>query len=152
MWFTATDDENSKHYIMCASFWCKRFQRNWMTNTFAVLLMLSPPSYERSCNQKNDPTTIPSTKKITIITSSYLGLGCINSSPPIKGLNGSGIMTEPSSCWLFSSMHTIIRGTAQAVAFNVWTNCGGARLLLPFLGFVSAGSEERNLIPRRRLW
>lgn len=87
-----------------------------------------------------------------IILSSYPDLGLISSRPPINGLNGSGITTEPSSCWLFSSRHTIIRGTAHAVAFNVWTNCGGERLLLPFLGFVDACSEERYRIPRRRLW
>lgn len=53
------------------------------------------------------------------ISLSYPDLGAIIPSPPMKGLNGSGIITEPSSCWKFSSKQTIILGTAQAVAFNV---------------------------------
>ena len=82
----------------------------------------------------------------------YLNLGDISSIPPMNGLNGYGIITEPSSCWKFSSKHTSILGTAHAVAFNVWTNLVVARLALPFLEVAEDGSDGRYRIPSRRLW
>ena len=55
--------------------------------------------------------------------------------PPIKGRRGSGMMTEPSSCWLFSRIAIIIRGTAHAVAFKVCANRGGGNEVFVFLPF-----------------
>lgn len=36
-------------------------------------------------------------KELTI--KNYLSLGLMSSMPPMKGLRGSGITTDPSSCW-----------------------------------------------------
>lgn len=84
----------------------------------------------------------------------YLNFGEITWSPPMKGLSGSGINTEPSSCWKFSSRHTIIRGTAQAVALRVCTNWVGAALPLPFFELTGEASDKngRNRMPSLRLW
>lgn len=49
----------------------------------------------------------------------------MQSMPPMYGLRGSGMTTEPSSFWKFSSMATINLGTAQAVALRVCTNSVG---------------------------
>ena len=71
--------------------------------------------------QKESPgiTIIKSKSQITAEVSGYQDFGVISSKPPINGLNGSGIMTEPSCCWKFSSIHTIIQGIAHAIAFKV---------------------------------
>lgn len=45
----------------------------------------------------------------------------ILSIPPMKGRNGSGIVTEPSACTVFSDIPTIILGSAHAVAFSMCT-------------------------------
>jgi hypothetical protein len=50
--------------------------------------------------QRDIPQLQDMNKKISItIPLAYLDLGAIISSPPMKGLNGSGMITEPSSCW-----------------------------------------------------
>lgn len=46
----------------------------------------------------------------------------MTSMPPRYGRRGTGTTTLPSSCWKFSKMDTIIRGTAHAVALSVCTN------------------------------
>lgn len=52
------------------------------------------------------------------------------------GLKTSGTTTDPSSCWLFSRMATIKRGTAAAVALRVWQNA----VVPPVLDFFLGGS------------
>lgn len=39
--------------------------------------------------------------------------------PPMNGCSGSGMSTDPSSCWKVSRIEMIMRGTATAVAFRV---------------------------------
>ncbi len=46
----------------------------------------------------------------------------MTSMPPRYGRSGTGTTTLPSSCWKFSKMDTIMRGTAHAVALSVCTN------------------------------
>ena len=41
------------------------------------------------------------------------------------GRSASGITIDPSACWLFSKIATIIRGTAHPVPLRVCTNCVG---------------------------
>lgn len=79
--------------------------------------------------------------------------------PPMKGRRGSGMVTEPSSCWLFSRIAIIIRGTAHAVAFKVCTNRGGGDKVFAFLPFwggctgaAGAAAAGRYRIFSLRLW
>ena len=67
---------------------------------------------------------------------------------PMNGRRASGITTLPSACWKFSKMATIMRGTAQAVAFRVCTNSVGTFFvfcLLPLLAAASASSVAFGL-------
>ncbi len=62
----------------------------------------------------------------------------------MKGRRTSGTTTDPSSCWLFSRIATIMRGTAHAVALSVWANAVAA-FLAAFFGRLPAGSAPLPL-------
>lgn len=72
--------------------------------------------------------------------------------PIMNGLSASGITIDPSSCWLFSRMATIILGTAHPVPLRVWTNWVGAFFFFLFLPPSDAGSLGLYLILSRLLW
>ena len=59
--------------------------------------------------------------------------GKMTDCPPMNGCRTLGTRTVPSSCWKFSRMATIMRGTAHAVALRVCTN--SVATFFCFLGF-----------------
>ena len=74
--------------------------------------------------------------------------------PAIYGCNTWGICTVPSSCWKFSSIATIMRGAAHAVAFSVCTNSVGIFLFaffLPLLGASISSSLAIGLQVHKRM-
>ena len=83
----------------------------------------------------------------------YWGGGVISFKPPMKGCSTSGTRTVPSSCWKFSRMATISRGTAHAVALSVCTYCVGDRFggfCVALAPFCSAGGGK-GLLPKHQV-
>lgn len=111
-----------------------KFHKFWEIYQRKIYKMSLPylPAFLLCFQNSFNPYIDDCTNQIADSLNCHLYLGLIILSPPIKGLNGFGIITLPSSCWKFSNKHTIMRGTAHAVAFRVWTNCVGPKLPLAF--------------------
>ena len=98
-------------------------------------------------------TTVPSTSSATsrgrqpvardgwgvVIATSALAPGTSASRPPRNGRSAAGTRTEPSACWWFSSIMTIIRVIAHSVPFSVAT--GADAVVEPAADVQPAGLE-----------